>query len=269
MIENYRQKECYNIYDLLEIIRLLRSSDGCPWDRVQTHESIKKNLIEETYEVIEAINKKDRDLLREELGDVLMQVVFHANLEEETGGFSFADVCDVICKKLINRHTHVFGQVSAETPESALNNWEERKKAEKGQQNQTDGMRSIPRELPALMRAEKAQKKAAKVGFDWTETGAVVKNLYGEIAELEEAVGLGNQSAIHEEFGDVLFSMVNLSRFLNADAEESLTRSTDKFIERFAVVEELALERGISMKDASLAELDELWGEAKVILKSK
>lgn len=268
MIDNFNAKPRYNINDLIEIIRLLRSPQGCPWDAVQNHESIKKNFIEETYEVIEAINKKDTSSLKEELGDVLLQVVFHSIFEEEKNNFNFDDVCDGICKKIVSRHTHVFGDVKANSPESALNNWDEIKKIEKGQTTQTETMLSVPRELPALMRAEKIQKKAANIGFDWDDYGGAYDKLSEELSELKIAIESKQQSQVSEEFGDLLFSMVNLSRFLRLDAEEALTFANDKFIERFATVEKLAEERGVDIKNSSLKELDKLWDEAKLILKS-
>ena len=184
MIDGFVFKDVYGIDDLLQIMRCLRSEGGCPWDREQTHESIKKNLIEETYEVIEAINKQDRDLLCEELGDVLMQVVFHAQMEAEAGSFTFENVADGVCKKLIERHPHVFGEVQVDSSDEVLRNWEDIKKRSKGQKSQTETMLSVPRELPALMRATKVQKKAAKIGFDWPEVSGAVDKLYEETAEL-------------------------------------------------------------------------------------
>ena len=269
MTVNFEFKSSYNINDLLEIVRILREPGGCPWDRQQNHQSIKKNLIEETYEVVEAINKQDGDLLKEELGDVLLQVVFHTQMEKETGGFNFDDVADGICKKLIERHPHVFGDVKAETAKEVLKNWDEIKKKEKGQKNQSEVLMSIPRELPALMRSSKVQQKASKVGFDWPEASGAMDKLDEEIGELKAAVKNGSSDEIKDEFGDLLFSAVNVSRFIGCDAEEALTESTDKFIKRFTLVEKLAKENGVDMKTASPAKLDSLWDEAKTILKSK
>lgn len=263
MIKDFIFKEKYNVYDLVEIIALLRSEDGCPWDKVQTHESIRKDFIEETYEVIEAINKKNPDMLREELGDVLMQVVFHTNIETEKGGFTIDDVADEICKKMIIRHPHVFGDVNAETVDDVLTNWDAIKRDTKGQKSTSEAIDSIPRELPALMRAQKVQKKAAKAGFDWSEIGGTLDKLSEEIDELREAIANGSQEEITEEFGDVLFSAVNVSRFIDVDSEEALTASTDKFVKRFKKVEKMADERGINMKESNLETLDKLWDEAK------
>lgn len=269
MINGFAFKDFYGIDDLLQIMWCLRSEGGCPWDREQTHESIKKNLIEETYEVIEAINKQDKVLLCEELGDVLMQVVFHAQMEAEAGAFTFEDVADGVCKKLIERHPHVFGEVQVESSEEVLRNWDDIKKRSKGQKSQTETMLSVPRELPALMRAAKVQKKAAKVGFDWPDVSGAVDKLYEETSELSGAIESGSEEEIAEELGDLLFSAVNVSRFVDCDAEEALTAATDKFMRRFARVEEKARERGLKLEEMSLSELDGLWDEAKLDLLSK
>lgn len=269
MISNFTPKEKYFTEDLLRIMEILRSKDGCPWDAEQTHESIKKNFIEETYEVIEAINKDDKALLCEELGDVLLQVVFHAQMEKEQGSFTYDDVTDGICKKLIERHPHVFGDVSVSGTDDVLRNWEDIKNRSKGQDTQTKAMNDIPRELPALMRSTKIQKKAKKAGFDWDSIDGALLKLQEEVAELNEALAEGDNNHKQEELGDVLFAAVNVSRFMDCDAEEALTGANDKFIIRFSLVEKMAGERGIDMKNSSLEELDKLWNEAKEILKSK
>lgn len=263
MINNFEFKENYTIYDLVDIIKILRGEGGCPWDMVQTHESIRKDFIEETYEVIEAINKNNPDMLREELGDVLMQVVFHAQIETEKGVFNIDDVADEICKKMIVRHPHVFGDVNADSVEAVLTNWDVIKRSTKGQKSTSEAIESIPRELPALMRAAKVQHKAAKAGFDWKEVSGALDRLSDEINELKQAIAEGEQTHIREELGDVLFSAVNVSRFVDVEAEEALTVSTDKFVDRFIKVEKAASERNINMKEAELAVLDELWDEAK------
>lgn len=263
MTESFRFKDKYNAYDLVEIMRILRAPGGCPWDREQDHQSIKKNFIEETYEVIEAINKDDKELLCEELGDVMMQVVFHAQIETEQGGFDFDDVCDGVCKKLIVRHPHVFADESAETSDDVLVKWDEIKKKTKNQKTQTSVMKSIPRELPALMRAEKVQKKAKKVGFDWDDMNGAFDKLAEETAELKEAIATADKDKILDELGDLIFSAVNVARFVDTDPEEALTHTTDKFIDRFEKVESMANERNIDMTSSSLEELDKLWNEAK------
>lgn len=265
---NFNFKDRYDINDLLEIMELLRSPGGCPWDAEQTHESIRKDFIEETYEVIEAINKNDRDLLLEELGDVLLQVAFHTQIEKEKNSFDFSDVCDGICKKLVERHPHVFGSVNVESTDEVLKNWDDIKRKSKGQKTQGSAMEKIPRELPALMRAEKIQSKAKKVGFDWPEIGGALDALESEIKELKEAMQSGNRDEVEGELGDVLFSCVNVSRFLKVDPEFALTRSNEKFITRFLEVERLASEKGINMKEKTIDELDELWNQAKINLGS-
>ncbi|MGN0572427.1 MAG: nucleoside triphosphate pyrophosphohydrolase [Acutalibacteraceae bacterium] len=260
---DFEFKESYDVRDLVEIMRILRAPGGCPWDAEQTHESIKKNLIEETYEVIEAINKNDKELLCEELGDLLMQVVFHAQMEYEIGEFDFDAVSDGVCKKLIERHPHVFGEVSISGVDDVLTNWDAIKRKSKGQKSTTESMLSVPRELPALMRATKLQKKAADVGFDWDDVSGALDKLEEEISELRQAIDNKDSANISEELGDVLFSAVNVSRFVKTDAEEALTASSDKFLSRFTEVEKLAKERNIDMKSAGIDELDKLWDEAK------
>ena len=260
---DFKRKESYNVQDLIKIIQILREPGGCPWDAEQTHESIKKNLIEETYEVIEAINKDDKELLCEELGDLLMQVVFHAQMEQEAGVFDFDTVSDGVCKKLIERHPHVFGDVSISGVDDVLTNWDAIKRKTKKQKTTTESMLSVPRELPALMRAAKLQKKAADVGFDWSEVSGALDKLEEEIAELRQAISNNDGENMAEELGDLLFSAVNVSRFIKADAEEALTAASDKFLARFTTVEQLASERGIDMKSAGIDELDRLWDEAK------
>lgn len=260
---DFEQKNSYTVQDLVDIMRLLREPGGCPWDAEQTHESIKKNLIEETYEVIEAINKGDKALLCEELGDLLMQVVFHAQMEKEIGAFDFNAVCDGVCKKLVERHPHVFGEVTVSGVDDVLTNWDDIKRKTKGQKTTTQSMLSVPRELPALMRATKLQKKAADVGFDWSDASGALDKLEEEIKELRQAIDNDDRANMTEELGDVLFSAVNVSRFIKSDAEEALTAASDKFLARFTTVESLAQERGINMNASSLEVLDRLWDEAK------
>ncbi len=261
---DFEQKNSYTVQDLVDIMRLLREPGGCPWDAEQTHESIKKNLIEETYEVIEAINKGDKALLCEELGDLLMQVVFHAQMEKEIGEFDFDTVCDGVCKKLVERHPHVFGEVAVSGVDDVLTNWDDIKRKTKGQKTTTQSMLSVPRELPALMRATKLQKKAADVGFDWSDVSGALDKLEEEIGELRAAIDNNDCENMTEELGDVLFSAVNVSRFIKSDAEEALTAASDKFLARFTTVEALANERGIDMNASTLGELDKLWDEAKI-----
>lgn len=256
-------KDKYNCADLLEIVKILRAPGGCPWDAEQTHESIKKNLIEETYEVIEAVNKNDKELLLEELGDLLLQVVLHTEMEREIGTFDFDDVCNGIAQKLIIRHPHVFGDVKADTTDEVLSNWDAIKRQTKHQKTTTESMLSVPRELPALMRSSKIQQKASKVGFDWSDINGALAKVEEEMKEVRNAIQKGNCEELSEELGDLLFSVVNVTRFANVDAEEALTAATDKFLSRFAGVEKKAAEKGLDMKNTSLEVLDGLWDEVK------
>ena len=259
----FERKASYRIEDLLRIMEILRSKEGCPWDREQDHHSIRKNFVEETYEACEAIDREDTDLLREDLGDVLLQIVFHARMEEEAGSFCFDDVCDGICKKLILRHPHVFGDTQVSGSGDVLVNWDRIKQESKGQKTAAETLRSVSPALPALMRSEKVQHRAAKVGFDYPSGAMALDDLASELDELREAVAENAAAHIDEELGDLLFAAVNVSRFAGIDAEESLNRACNKFIGRFTNVEQLAAQRGIDMKSSSIEKLDELWREAK------
>lgn len=258
---DFERKTAYQADDLVEILRLLRAPGGCPWDREQTHESIRRNFLEEAYEAVEAIDQKDPEHLREELGDVLMQVAFHAVMEEEAGRFDWNDVADQVCKKLIFRHPHVFGETTVSGTGEVLTNWEALKRQEKGQQSTTDALEAVARSLPALWRAEKVQKKASKAGFDWPDVSGALDKLSEEVAELRQAMVEGTNP--EEELGDVLFSAVNVARFLKADPEVILQQASDKFISRFAKVEQAAQRQNRAMEDMELAELDKLWEMAK------
>ncbi len=260
---DFQYKEAYTISDLLVIMRLLRAPNGCPWDKVQTHQSIRQNFIEETYEAVEAIDKEDYDLMREELGDVLMQVIFHSIMEEEAGRFTFDDVCDEVCKKLIIRHPHVFGNVNAETPDEVLRNWDAIKMQTKSQKKVADSVDDVAKSLPALMRAQKVQKRSAKSGMDFKDAEDAAKKVPEELSELMQAIPAGDKDKLSEELGDLLFSVVNIARFVGVDAEEALTKSTDKFSKRFRMVEDLAAERDIDMKTADMSIMDSLWEEVK------
>ncbi|WP_394273193.1 nucleoside triphosphate pyrophosphohydrolase [Butyricicoccus sp.] len=254
-------KENYKFEDLLKIMEILRSENGCMWDRAQDHHSIRRNFIEETYEVCEAIDNEDVDLLREELGDVLLQVVFHTRIEEEKGTFNIDDVADGICKKLIYRHPHIFGSVDVASTEEILNNWDELKKAEKGQESTTDTLNSVARSLPALIRAEKVQHKAAKVGFDWDDISGALEKVQEELDEVKRAAN--GDGDLPEEIGDLLFAAVNVARFADTDPEGALNATTEKFIRRFSYVERAAAAQGKSMEDMTLREMDDLWNEGK------
>ena len=259
---NFVKKESYDVSDLEQIVAILRGPGGCPWDAEQTHESVRREFLEETYEVVEAIDEGNPDHLKEELGDVLLQVVFHAQMEKEAGRFDLNDAADGICKKLIYRHPHVFAQVEVSGTGEVLENWDQLKRVEKHQQTHTDALNSVARSLPSLWRAEKVQKKARKAGFDWDDPSGPMDKLYEELDELKAAMAEG--SNIEEELGDLLFAAVNLSRFVGVDCEQALTAATDKFIGRFAKVEKLAAQQGRAMETMTLAELDELWDQAKI-----
>lgn len=253
----------YTISDLLNIMEQLRGENGCPWDKVQTHESIKKSMIEECYEAIDALNSGNDDAFANELGDVLLQVVFHAQIAKERGAFDFDRVVNEICTKLIARHTHVFGADKAGDAEEALSNWEKNKKKEKGLQTYTDILKDVPHHLPALMRSEKIQKKAGSVGFDWNEIEPVYDKVYEEIDELKEAEKLKDFDKIEEEYGDLLFAVVNLGRFLNITPEIALAKSCDKFIGRFEKMEQEAIAENKDFSAMSLEEMDNLWKKIK------
>lgn len=263
MTKDFDTKQRYDIADLIALMRRLRGEGGCPWDREQTHRSIRKNLIEESYEVVEAIDRDDPAMLREELGDLLLQVVFHSQIAQEAGRFSLDDVADGICKKLVLRHPHIFGEVKVKDADEVLDNWDEIKKREKGQHTAIETLRSVPMVLPALMRSQKVQKRAAKTGFDYTDAPMAFGDLQSEVGELREAMERGDKPSCAEEVGDLIFSAVNTARMLGLDAEECLTQSCDKFIERFERVERLAEARDVDMKQASITRLNGLWDAAK------
>ncbi|MBQ6626639.1 MAG: nucleoside triphosphate pyrophosphohydrolase [Ruminococcus sp.] len=260
---DFIRKSKYDFNDLVEIMRILRSPDGCPWDRVQTHESIRQNFIEETYEAIEAIDTNDVELMREELGDVMMQVVFHALMEEENGNFDMNDVCDEVCKKLIVRHPHVFADTVADTADEVLTNWDKIKMETKSQKSQSEVLSSVSKALPALMYSQKVQHKAAKVGFDFEKTDDTLMKVEEELSELKTAIENNDEENMSEELGDLLFSVVNVARFIKVDSEKALYDATLKFTNRFAKVEKLCKERNIDMATASLSTLDSLWDEVK------
>lgn len=255
------QKTEYNFDDLVEIVKILRSPEGCPWDREQDHKSIRNGLIEETYEVIEAIDTENPTLLREELGDVLLQIVFHAGIEEDAGRFDMDGVANDICVKLIHRHPHVFGDVSVENTEQVLTNWEQIKSEEKERVTVTDKLRSIPPMLPALMRATKVGKKASMFDFETTEL--VMDKIAEEMVEVSEAMERGVQSDVEEEIGDLLLTVTSLCRKLDVDAEAALNKATEKFINRFERIENIVLEENKDIKSMSMTELDAIWDKIK------
>lgn len=250
------------IDQLIDIVAKLRGPGGCPWDREQTHTTLRAGLIEEAYEVVEAINTADDANLREELGDLLLQAVFHAQIAHEQGRFDFDAVARGIAEKLVRRHPHVFGEDHCADSQAVLKRWDEIKRTEKGARAES-ALDGIAAGLPALLRAEKVQKKAARAGFDWPDAAPVFGKVREELAEIEAELAAGKPAAVEDEIGDLLFSVVNLARKLRVDAEPALRRATDKFTARFRQVEALARERGLALEGMPLAELDALWDEVK------
>ncbi|MBR4224768.1 MAG: nucleoside triphosphate pyrophosphohydrolase [Oscillospiraceae bacterium] len=240
-------------------MRILRSENGCPWDKVQTHQSIRKDFIEETYEACEAIDEGDSGHLREELGDVLLQIVFHSTIEEEQGNFTFADAVDDISKKLIKRHPHVFGDVVVSSVGEVLSNWNDIKQEDHGQETYTDTLNGVSKAFPALMRAQKVGKRAARAGLDFRNEEDALASLESEIAEVRSA----DKEHEAEELGDMLFAAVNAVRLRGYDAEELLTRATEKFIGRFAAVEDMIRCEGVDMRSLDIDTLDTYWEKAK------
>ena len=268
-MKEFEIKDRYDLEDYRALIRYLRSPDGCPWDRAQTHESIRRNLIEEAYEAAHAIDSGDTENLREELGDLLMQVLLHADMEEEKGSFTLDDVADAACKKLVFRHPHVCGDRQAPDPESALNAWEERKRAEKGQKTVTESMVSVPETFPALWRAEKILKKAAQVGFEWPDTSWTLVKLREETEELAAGMAANDPENVFEELGDVLFCAVNAARMQGVDPEAALHAACDKFLRRFAYMEQKCAENGENIRKLSISDLEKRYQEARNCLEGK
>ena len=264
---DFTQKAQYTVYDLRRIVALLRAPGGCPWDGAQTHESIRRNFIEEAYEVAEAIDEQSPAHLKEELGDVLLQVVFHASLEEDAGRFDLDDVADGICKKLIFRHPHVFGDVQADTSQQVLANWDGLKRREKGQRSTADAVEAVPHTLPALWRAEKIVSRSVKAGFNWDSAAGALDKLDEETAELRQAVEAGqpvdSPHGIREELGDALFILCKIAQMSGVDPEDALNAACEKFIRRYAAVEQGAAGRGVPVSDLTLAEMTDLWNGAK------
>ena len=254
--------ERYGFDELNRVIHILRSPGGCPWDRKQTHATLRTNLVEEAYEAVDAIDREDMDALYDELGDVLLQIVLHAEIAREHGEFTIADVTSAITHKMIFRHQHVFGTARADTADEVLDLWQKVKKAERHQETQAEVLRSVTRSLPALMRAEKVQKRAADVGFDWESAKAAFYKIGEETEELSRAVAGG--SGVEEEAGDLLFAVVNVLRLLKLDPEIALNRATDKFTARFAEMERLILADGKKLADMTLAEMDAYWDRVKL-----
>jgi tetrapyrrole methylase family protein/MazG family protein len=260
--KDLKNKKDFN--DLLEIIEILRGEDGCPWDREQTHKSLEKALIEESYEVIDAIEQEDDNSLIEELGDVLLQVIFHASIGKEDGYFDIGDIISGICDKMVSRHPHVFKNTSElGSSEEVLVKWDELKKKEKGYSSITEEMKGITKGLPALLRAHKVQEKAKKVGFDFEDISFAINKIKEELKEVIDVYNTENVEKIKEEVGDLIFSCVNVARFLKVDEEIALNYTVDKFIKRFEYIERTAKEENIELTDMNLDEMDKLWEISK------
>ncbi|MDX9714822.1 MAG: nucleoside triphosphate pyrophosphohydrolase [Dissulfurispiraceae bacterium] len=251
-----------NFKKLVEIMTVLRSESGCPWDKEQTRESLTPFLVEETYEVLDAIESGIPDQIKEELGDLLFQIIFHCQVAKEKGEFDINDVMEVISKKMIHRHPHVFGNETFDTSEEVLKQWEERKKEEGKHRDSI--LEGIPNQMPSLLRAHRVQSRAARVGFDWEKREDVVKKLDEEIAEFKEALNSQDQSAMQDELGDLFFSLVNIARYIDVNPEEALRKTISKFIRRFRYIEMRAADMGRKLSDMSLQEMDILWNEAKL-----
>jgi tetrapyrrole methylase family protein/MazG family protein len=249
--------------ELVEIMATLRGPEGCPWDKEQTPRSLKPFLVEETYEVLEAIDEGEPHKVKEELGDLLFQIIFHARLAEEKGEFAISDVLANITEKMIRRHPHVFGDKDLKTSEQVLVDWEIMKKKEKGYSTRKSILEGVPRELPALIRAHRLQERAARLGFDWDRVDDVIMKLDEEVGEFKKTLSDRDPSKMEDELGDIFFALVNIARFIGVNPEDALRRTISKFISRFQYVEESAKESGRELSDMTLAEMDALWDEAK------
>lgn len=255
----------YPLDPLVEVMKRLRAPDGCPWDNIQTNASLRRYLVEETYEVLEAIDEQDWGKVQEELGDVLLQVVFHATIAAENQLFDINDVIATITEKLIRRHPHIFGDTEVNSAREVTSNWEKIKQQERRAlgREYASILDGVPKDLPALTQAEKTQAKAARVGFEWDDVSGAIAKVQEELDELAKAREKGNQDAIQEEMGDVLFALVNVARYLGVDPEMALRASTKKFVNRFHYIEDVAEEEGLSLSVMGLDELDRLWDAAK------
>ena len=252
-----------NLKKLVDLMATLRGPGGCPWDRKQTAESLKPFLIEECYEVVDALDENNPDKVKEELGDLLFQIIFHARIAEERGEFTIRDVITTNVEKMIRRHPHVFGEEKLTTDKEVLANWEEIKKKEKGYEDRQSILEGVPRSMPSLIRAHRLQERAARVGFDWKHLNETLPKLDEEIEEFKESLKTENAAKIEEELGDIFFMLVNISRFLDVDPEEALRKTIGKFIHRFRYIEESAVNAGKSLNDMTLDEMENLWQEAK------
>lgn len=261
--QDFKLKENYSWQELLDIFYFLRSDQGCPWDQKQTHQSIRSNMIEEAYEAVEAIDEQDPAKLKDELGDVLLQVIFHAQISAEDQEFEMQDVINNLARKLIRRHTHIFAEDSAKTEQDALDTWQKNKIKEKGQKTIADSLEDVPKSFPALSKAYKVQKKAAKVGFDWDNAEDTIAKIFEELNEVKQAK---QTSALNLELeaGDLLFAVVNYLRHLKVDPEIALNRATEKFQKRFRILEQMIKQESLEIENLDLAELDKYWEYAKL-----
>ena len=255
-------KDHANFEQLMSIMRKLRGPGGCPWDAEQTHESLTRYLLEETYEVIEAIDAKSPEHLKEELGDLLLQPIFHSVIAEETGQFDISDIISTLCEKLVRRHPHVFGDLDIIDSNAQIENWERIKKEEKGSER-ISALSGVPPHLPALLKAHKITEKASRVGFDWNHSDQVFAKVMEELHEFEEAWAGGDPKRMEDELGDLLFAIVNLGRFLSLNPEEALRKTINRFQKRFSFVEETLSGQGRHISESTLEEMDILWEQAK------
>ena len=248
---------------LIEIVDTLMGENGCPWDNVQTRESLKPYLVEETYEVLEALDTNDPDQIKDELGDLLYQILFHSKISSKNNEFDIKDVLNNLKEKMVRRHPHVFKEGQVNTPDQVIERWEEIKKEEKTHSNHPSILDSVPKQLPSLLKAQKLQKKAAKEGFDWDEISDVFDKLDEEIAEFKSAVLEGKDTNIQSELGDILFVLVNIAKFKKIDAEEALRSTNNKFIKRFQHIEKEVAKQGKTLKETSLEDMERHWQNAK------
>ncbi len=258
-VSELKNKQSYCFEDLVEIIKILRSENGCPWDREQDHKSIRNSFIEETYEFIEGVDNDDYTLMCEELGDVLLQIVFHSQIADESDKFNISNVIDGICKKMILRHPHIFSETVVNSSQEVLENWDKIKKKEKNQKTVSEKMEQTSKALPALIRAMKLGKCAAKVGFDFEDAEQALIKVEEEIKELREEMKNGTYESKCEEMGDLLFSVVNTSRLMDINPEEALYNANEKFCKRFQRLEQYAMSKGDNLAQISMSEMDKIW----------
>jgi len=261
-MDKFQIKDKYDLNDFISLISFLRSDNGCPWDRVQTHASIKRNLLEEAYELVETLELDDKEHMKEELGDVLMQVLFHTDIESDAGVFNLNDVADYSCKKLVSRHPNLFG-------EKTDLDWDQIKRLERGEATVASEMEGVSRTLPALWRAEKIQKKAAKIGYDWPDVHDALDKIQEEVQELREGIDAADEDNIVEELGDLIFAAVDASRILGVDPEFAVHRACEKALSRFRFMENEAIKQGSSLEQLTLAEMEELHQLARQGLEGK